>query len=98
MSYLVAPLPATTTSVLVSVIAEADSGLMARLAAIMARLEILPVQIHARRRRDGRPDVGASEERLEIDLYLDDEASDRHARLVALIGQMVGVERVMSSL
>jgi hypothetical protein len=95
-----ASLPTTLTSHLVSVIADADPGLMARLTGILARLDILPLQIYARLRQnvDGSAESrDAAAAHLEVDLYLAADAGDRRARLVGLLRAMVGVESVALS-
>lgn len=93
-----APLPPTLTTHLVSIVADADSGLLARIGGVLARLDILPVQIYSRLRsgmeEDGARDAG---KRIEIDLYLSSEAAGRKDRLLALLRVMVGVESVAAS-
>jgi hypothetical protein len=78
---------------LVSIVADPDPALMARLTGVLARLEILPVQIYARIRQNAE-EAGAH---LEVDLYLSVAAADRRERLVALLRAMVGVESVALS-
>ncbi len=94
------PLPMTLTSHLVSVVAEADSGVMARLTGILARLDVLPLQIYVRLRQnvEGAAEPwNASLAHLEIDLYLAADAAERRDRLVGLLRAMVGVESVATS-
>jgi len=95
-----ASLPPTLTTHLVSVIAEPDPCLMARMTGVLARLDVLPVQIYARLRQGVDDTLGgrdASTAYLEIDLYLAADANDRRERLVALLRAMVGVESVAVS-
>jgi hypothetical protein len=95
-----ASLPPMLTTHLVSVIAEPDPCLLARVTAVLARLDILPVQIYARLRQavdDRLGERSASTAYLEIDLYLAVDANDRRERLVALLRAMVGVESVAVS-
>jgi hypothetical protein len=95
-----ASLPSTVTTYLVSVIAAPDPGLMARLTGIMARLDILPLQIYARLRQDVDGSIAqrdGAEAHLEIDLYLSADAADRRDRLIALLRAIVGVESVAAS-
>jgi hypothetical protein len=93
-------LPQTLTSHLVSVVADADPGLLARLSAILARLDILPLQVYARVHpsiEDGNAGGDRASAHLEIDLYLGAEAADRRDRLAGLLRAMVGVESVAMS-
>lgn len=95
-----ASLPLTLTTHLVSVVAEPDPGLMARLTGILARLDILPLQIYARLHQNIDSGSGvrdASLAHLEVDLYLAADATERKDRLVGLLRAMVGVESVATS-
>ena len=89
--------PPTLTSHLVSIVADPDPALMARLTGVLARLEILPVQIYARLRQNAEETVDTACAHLEVDLYLSVAAADRRERLVALLRAMVGVESVALS-
>ncbi|MDR3440550.1 hypothetical protein [Telmatospirillum sp.] len=95
-----ASLPPTLTSHLVSVIAEPDCGLLSRVTTVLARLDILPLQIYARLRQggdDGSRLTDAGGTHLEVDLYLSADANDRRDRLVGLLQAMVGIESVVMS-
>lgn len=95
-----AALPPTLTTHLVSVIADADPGLLARMSGVLARLDILPLQIYSRLRQDieSRNETDADiPAHLEIDLYLSADSAGRKDRLVGLLRTMVGVESVAVS-
>jgi hypothetical protein len=95
-----ASLPPTLTTHLLSVIAEPDPAIMARLAGVLARLDILPVQIYARLRQNVEGSAECrdlSMEHLEVDLYLSADVGERRERLAALLRVMVGVESVAMS-
>ncbi|PKU25485.1 hypothetical protein [Telmatospirillum siberiense] len=95
-----AALPPTLTTHLVSVVADADPGLLARLSGVLARLEILPLQIYSRLHQDAERRGGQADDNsahLEIDLYLSAASAGNKDRLVALLRAMVGVESVATS-
>ncbi|MTJ83652.1 MAG: hypothetical protein F8N37_21915 [Telmatospirillum sp.] len=85
------------TSHLVSVTAAPAPGLLSRLTMVLARLEILPLQIYARKRSNSDEPEISDADRLEVDLYLSAECSERRDRLVGLLRTVVGVESVAIS-
>ena len=97
---MTASTPSTLTSHLVSVVAEADPGLLAKMSEALARLDILPLRVYVKLHRDddGIAEHGdASTAHLEIELYLSSQACDRKDRLVGLLRAMVGVDSVVLS-
>ena len=85
------------TSVLVSLVAEPDAGLLSRIAGALARLDLLPLEICARVRNPaGHGESGSAY--FEVNLRLGPDAAERSERLVSLLRSIIGVERVMASL
>jgi hypothetical protein len=83
------------TSLLVSLVAEPEAGLLSRITVVLARLDLFPLAVYARlrsSRSDGGPPF------VEVDLRLGPDAAERSDRLVALLRGIVGVERVMVAL
>jgi hypothetical protein len=85
------------TSLLVSLVAEPDVGLLSRITVVLARLDLLPIEIYSRLRNPAGQAADTSPY-LEVDMRLAADGAERGDRLVNLLRSIVGVERVMVSL
>jgi hypothetical protein len=84
--------PPNASPVMLSVAADASPGLLSRLMGTLARLDIVPLHVYARRRADL-----PGEDMLEVDIQLPDTASAYSERVAALFRGVVGVHQVAGS-
>lgn len=77
---------------MLSVAADASPGLLSRLMGTLARLDIVPVHVYARRRADH-----PGEDMLEVDIQLPATASASSERVAAIFRTVVGVHQVAGS-
>ncbi|TWB38527.1 hypothetical protein [Nitrospirillum pindoramense] len=84
--------PLNSSPVMLSVAADASPGLLSRLMGTLARLDIVPLHVYARRRADV-----PGEDMLEVDIQLPDTASAYSDRVAALFRNVVGVHQVAGS-
>jgi hypothetical protein len=90
------PLPSSLTSHVLSIVAEPDPGILARMTVILARLDIMPLQIYSRLHEAAAAFDGLGRS-VEIDLYLSSDCAERRDRLVGLLKGVMGVESVTIS-